>query len=917
VNETCTFLFTDIEGSTRLWEQEPVRMPHALARHDALARAAVAGCGGNVVKMVGDGLHAVFDDPGDAVRAALQAQLALVDPAATHGIPLRMRCGIHVGPVERRDSDYFGSVVNRAARIMSSAHGGQVLLSQAVAESIGARLPPEAALRDLGTVRLRDLASPERVFQLVHPALRRDFPALRSLEATPNNLPQQVTSFIGRAHALADVKALLAKARLLTLVGTGGLGKTRLSLQAAADVIDDYADGVWFVELAPIADGRLVAQAVASTLGVIEESGRSALDALTKFVTDRSLLVVLDNCEHLIDACAELANRLLQAGARLKVLASSREPLRVPGETTYPLPALSLPDARAPVAAATLTEFDAVRLFVDRARAVQPSFAVTAQNAPAVAVICRQLDGVPLALELAAARVGSLPVETIADRLTDRFRLLTRGSRAALPRQQTLRALIDWSYDLLFDAEKKLFTRVAVFAGSFTLEAVEAASAGDGIDAGDVVDLLTALVEKSLVERDAGGSRYRLLETVRQYAHDRLRESGDEARWQARHCAHFLALAEAAEPHLTGAEQQMWLDKLEAEHDNFRAALAWASGGGDAARGLRLGGALWLFWYVRGHPTEGRRWLAALLAAVPEGDVATRAKVLRGAGVMAYDQGDYAASRASHEACLALRRELGDRRGIAAQLGSLGIVACDQGDYAHARALLEQSLAIQRELGDRRGIAMSLNNLGALASDQGDHAAARVMHEESLAIKRELGDRRGIAMSLNNLGLVAADQHDYASARALHEESLASRRELADPSGIAMSLNNLGEIAYKEGEHAAARALHEQCLTIRRELGDRRGIADSLESLGYVALAEDRPDTAARMLGAAARLREDIGAPLPGSARAHYDERVAALRLALGDAAAFERGWNAGRAMAMEDAIRHALGEGRADSPQT
>ncbi len=427
-SEVRTYLFTDIEGSARMWEEDPERMRPALARHDAIARSAVEKHGGVVVKMTGDGLHAAFEDPLDALGATLELQQALADPESTAGVALNVRCGLHAGADERRDKDFYGTAVNRAARIMSAAHGGQVLLSQAVAAMIGQRLPGGVALRDLGSVRLRDLALAERVFQLVHPDLRRDFPALRSLEATPNNLPQQLTSFIGREAVLAHIKELLAQSRLLTLFGVGGIGKTRLSLQVAAEVLDNFPDGGWLVELATLRDPQLVPQAVASALGVKEAAGRPVLEALLKFLKNRHLLLILDNCEHLLQACAELARQALQAGGHSKVLASSREPLHVAGETTYQVPALP--------------ESEAASLFIDRATAAQPSFQVSSDIAPAIANVCGRLDGIPLAIELAAARVRTLPVQKIAARLDDRFRLLTRGDQTALPRQQTLRALM-------------------------------------------------------------------------------------------------------------------------------------------------------------------------------------------------------------------------------------------------------------------------------------------------------------------------------------------------------------------------------------------------------------------------------------------------------------------------------------------
>ncbi len=987
---TVTLLFTDIEGSTALWEQDGARMSQALAAHDGLARRAVESRQGTVVKMTGDGMHAAFDDAWDALAATVDLQEALADPAATNGVPLRVRCGLHAGVVERRDNDYFGSPVNRAARIMSAAHGGQVLLSQAVVDCVHGNLPGAVSLRDLGKVRLKDLSTPERVYQVVHPQLRKDFPALRSLEATPNNLPQQATSFIGREEEFADLTRLLAKTRLLTLTGSGGCGKTRLSLQLAADALEQFPDGAWLVELAPLADPGLVPQTAATMLGLTEEPGKPIGQTLTDYLKDKRLLLLLDNCEHLLDGCAKVADGILRQCPGVQILASSREALGIRGEQAYRVPSLSLPDPKQAYAPEAVAQFEAVQLFTDRALLARADFAVTDHNASTLASICFRLDGIPLAIELAAARVRSLSVEEINRKLDERFRLLTGGSRTALPRQQTLRSLIDWSYDLLNDSEKRLLQRLTVFASGWTLDAAEEVCAGDPVEEGGVLDLLTSLVDKSLVlaEQNVGSYRYRLLETVRQYARDRLLEHADGGRWRDRHLTHFLQLTERAELHLTDMEQQTWFDRLETEHENLRAALTWSSAeGGDNASGLRLAGALWRFWSVRGYPGEGRSWLSGLLATAREATPASRAKALGAAGVLAHEQGDNVTARALHAESLEIRRVLGDRQGIASSLSNLGSVAHELGDYQGARALQEESLAMRREAGDRQGIATSLNNLGLLARELGDYPSARRLYEESLAIDRELGDRRSIAVSLNNLGGIACDQCDYAAAQALHEESLAIRRDLGNRRGIASSLTNLGDVAREQGDYAAAKALLEEGLAIRRELGDRRGIAislcalgsvaqdqgdlsvaqalneeslnirralgdrwgiatslnylgsvaceqdnppiaramyeesltiarglgdrwgiaESMAGLGCVALMLAGPVRAARILGRAERLREEIGAPLKPSERPRYDRQVAAARVALRDDAAFDRAWQEGRALALEQAIELAL----------
>jgi predicted ATPase/class 3 adenylate cyclase/Tfp pilus assembly protein PilF len=909
---TVTFLLTDIEGSTALWEQDGARMSQALAAHDLLARSAVESHHGVVVKMTGDGVHAVFDDARQALAATLDMQRALTDPAATCGVALRVRCGLHAGMVERRDNDYFGSTVNRAARIMSAAHGGQVLLSQAVIDGVREILPAAVSLRDLGKVRLKDLSTPEHVYQVVHPQLRQEFPALRSLEATPNNLPQQATSFIGRDQALEELQRLLVRTRLLTLTGSGGCGKTRLSLQLAADALEQFPDGAWFAELAPLSDPGLVPQTVATVLGLMEEAGKPISQTLTEHLKDKRLLLLLDNCEHLLDVCAKLADALLRQCPGVQLLASSREALGIGGEQSYRVPSLSLPDPKQAHTPLSVAPFEAVQLFTERALLARPDFQVTPQNAATLAAICYRLDGIPLAIELAAARVRLLSVEEINHKLDQRFRLLTGGSRTALPRQQTLRSLIDWSYNLLHDPEQLLLQRLSAFAGGWTLAAAEQVCAGEGVEDWAALDLLTSLADKSLlvVEQSDEHSRYRLLETVRQYARERLLESGGGEAVRVRHRDYFLMLAEEVEPKLLAAEQAEWLRRLDEEHENLRSALEWSLAEAESGAGLRLCGALYRFWWARGYLAEGRKWCARILAKEGAAQRTLEcAKVLMTAGNLAWHQTDYPAARALGEESLAISRECGDREGTAQSLNNLGNAAVEQGDYPAARALYEESLAIRREMGDRRGVASVLGNLGNVAYERGDFTAARALSKEALAILRELGDRGRIADALNNLGNVAYDQGDLASARALNEESLAISRELCDRDGIASSLHSLGGVAYLQGDLASARALYKESLANRRELGDRLGIARALEGLAAVAAALGSSLRAARIWGAAQRLREEIGTPLSPTERSRYDQRGAAARAAVGDDAAFDRAWQEGHALTLKQAIELASEE--------
>ena len=806
-SKACTFLFTDIEGSTRLWEQEPERMQPALARHDAIAKAAVNEHRGTVVKTTGDGIHAVFDDAADALAAVLQLQHALSDPAATHGIALHVRCGLHLGVEERRDNDFYGRAVNRAARIMSAAHGGQVLLSQVVAEQVRERLPEGVTLRDLGSVRLRDLTGPERVYQVVHPQLRTDFPALRSLEATPNNLAQQLNSFIGRERELSEVGQLLEANRLVTLLGVGGIGKTRLSVQLAADVMDDYPDGVWFVDLAPLTDAQLVPQALASVLGVKEEAGRTVIEALLKFVRERQLLVILDNCEHLIEACAELAKQLLQAGPRLTILASSREVLRVTGESVYQVPALSAPAPTKKLALKALTHHDAVRLFIDRATAAQPAFRVNQRSAAAMVEICHRLDGIPLAIELAAARTRALSAEAIATRLHDRFRLLGGADRTHLPRQQTLRALIDWSYDLLTEQERALFRRLAVFAGGWALEAAEAVGAGGDIDQSDVLDLLMRLVEKSLVVMEAEGGRYRLLETVRQYAQERLDEAGEAFSTRTRHLSHYLAIGEQARPELDGRDQGAWLARLDLEGENLLAAHSWGDHAEDgAALGLRLIFALRPYWLSRGLLTLGHQVTMEALArsGAHERNLA-RLRGLFDAGQICYFMGRYAEAQRYLEESLAIAREIGDTSWIASTLQPLGMVCLGEGQFGEARNHLEEALALARELGDKRELAAASNALAQLHRMEGRLDAAESLYQDVVALARELHDQESTAIGLLNLAMVAVGRASAAGARTMLLEVLTIAEDIGSKPAQQSAMEVCTSLAAlsEDWEHAA------------------------------------------------------------------------------------------------------------------
>ncbi len=677
-------------------------------------------------------------------------------------------------------------------------------------------------------MRLRDLSGPERIWQVIAAGLRHEFPALRSLEAAPNNLPQQVTTFVGREHEIVEVRKLLSATRLLTLCGMGGLGKTRLSLQVAADVLNDYPDGVWFVELASLTDERLVPQAVASVLGVKEEAGRPVTEALMRYVKDRTVLLLLDNCEHLVRACAELAVQLLQSGPDVKILASSREGLHVRGETTYPVPALEVPDPKRKVPLDALLRYEAVGLFVDRAAAASPQFRLTEANAAAVTEICLRLDGIPLALELAAARLRALSVENIAARLEDRFRLLAGGDRTALPRQQTLRALIDWSYDLLTDRERILFRRLAVFSGGWTLEAAEAVCADGEIEDADVLDLLAQLVDKSLVVVENQSGRYRLLETVRQYALERLAEPGEEAATHARHLAFCVGFAEKARSELLGPQQGEWLARLDVERENLLSAHAWCRRDEHAGElGLQLVTAIKQYFHRRGLLGLAQRVMVEALAhrGAQKRD-ANRSRALFSVGQICMAMGRYGEARTHLEESLAIGREIGDRQRVAAALQPLGGVLTGQGDLPGARRCYDEAIVLAQAIGNRRDIATALNNRAQLHRLEGELDAAQSRFEQVLALVRELGDHENVAIALLNLAMVSIGRGAVDAARAMLLDALAIAAETASKSSSQSVVEVSAGLAAACGEWERAARLFGAAESHASETGFQRDSAD-------------------------------------------------------------------------------------------
>jgi non-specific serine/threonine protein kinase len=726
-----------------------------------------------------------------------------------------------------------------------------------------------------------------------------------------HNLPIALSSFVGRTRELAEVRRLLATTRLLTLTGAGGCGKTRLALAVATVVVPEYPDGVWLVELATLTDRTRVVQAVAAAFGVREELQRPLRATLVDALRARTLLLLLDNCEHLLDSCAQLATTLLSACPRLGILATSREALGVAGETSWLVPSLSLPDPQHVLTRMELAEAEAVELFVERAAAALPTFRLTPENASDVIQVCRRLDGIPLAIELAAARVKVLSMAQLAARLEDCFRLLSAGGRAVVPRQQSLRATIDWSYALLAEPERALFRRLSVFAGGWILAAAEAVCAGAGLAGDEVLEALAHLVDKSLVvvqTQDGGPVRYRLLETVRQYSREKLREAGEAESIERQHAHFFLALAEAAEQELRGAQQLIWLDRLEREHDNVRVALAWSPSALDGTEvGLRLAGALWLFWLLRGNLSETRASLSGLLGR-PEMHAPTvaRAKALYVAGLLAGTQSDFAPARALLEESLALGQALGDKHAIAYARNVLGFVAWLQGDYPAARVLLADSLALLQNLGNKWDIAWALSRLGDIDLYLGDYTRAAVSLEASLALARQVGDHFVLGHVLLSLGYAAHSQGDNSRAAACYEESLARFRALSDTWGIAAVLHTLGYVLRAQSDTTRAIACFSESLTRYWKMGHKEGSSLCLNGLAGMAGEIGQPVRAAQLFGAAEALRESIGLSQQADERAAYDRSIAVVHAQL-DAAAFAAAWAEGRAMSVEQAIDDAL----------
>ncbi len=884
-----------------------------LTDHHRLVRAALAAHGGKEIDTQGDAFFAVFASAGSCIAAAIEMQRAFLSYAWPAGEGLQVRMGVHSGEASQTAVGLVGLDVHRGARIAAVAHGGQIVVSATTAALLRDSMPEGTFVKDLGLHRLKDLGRPEQLFQLQATGLPAAFPPLRSLDNPKllNNLPPQVSSFIGRDAELAEVRRLISTSRLVTLTGPGGAGKTRLGLQLAAELLDGSGDGVWFADLAPLQDADLVAVTVANVLGIREDPGRDLIDTLVEAVGQRSLLVLLDNCEHVVDRCAKLADALLRNCPNIVLLATSREPLGIDGERVYRVPSLATPaDGDGPDA---IRNTEAVRLFADRAAQHGVTLSWDERTASVAGRVCRLLDGIPLAIELGAARLRGMSVSELDARLDRRFAILTGGSRTALPRQQTLRAMVDWSWELLNAAEGQVLARLSVFAGGFDLAAAEAVTATEEVLLDEVIGHLGALVDKSLVQFDDTGTgpvRYRLLETVRQYAARKLEEQGPRAAEDARiaHRNHYLALAEAAAPQLVARDQAEWLDRLDLELDNLRAAIAVSAKQADPAPGIRLAASLRVFWKTRGHATEAVEALRALLE-VPAARGATllRAQALACTAELLEQTGGYAVAEEYCDEALAIARTAGDDYLVADLLYIRAFILLRRGQQDAALPLIEVGLSLARRL-EQPHLTGRLLSVRSFALDiGGDHVGAAREIAESLRLFRQVGDRREMGTMVGNLGYAELSMGDLDSARNHLLESLHIFRELNDRAGVVYETFNLGLAEYLSGSPEAAEAYFAESLDVARRMRMKASTAYALIGLAMTGSDGAGGGRSARLHGAADEAMAALGEtlePLEGGLR---DLDCQRLRSVMG-AAAFEAEYAAGRTLASEDVVTLALG---------
>lgn len=941
---TVTFLFTDIEGSTKLAQKFPRFYESRLLEHDSILKETIEAYGGYQFRKVGDAICASFLNASDAVNAAVESQRKL-NAEGNKEFRIKVRMGIHTGQAEYQGGDYLGYLtLTRASRVMSVAYGGQILLTQDTFKNINGMLPENVSLRDMGERRLKDLFRPERIHQIVTSGLENDFPALKTLDERLNNLPIQLTSFVGREEEIRQIRNLFNSTRLLTLTGTGGVGKTRLAIHIAADLTDDFSDGVWFADLASLSEESLILLTLFRSLRVKEDPNQTLEESLLNYLRNKEVLIIFDNCEHLIDASARLTEKLLSVCPKLKIIATSREALKCSGEQTHLVLSLAIPDPNEKVTSEILSQYESAKLFIDRAKTLNPSFKINNDNAPALAEICYQLDGIPLALELAAARTNVLSVEKINERLSNRFHLLSGGKRTAIPKQQTLKALIDWSHNLLSESEKILFRRLTVFSRGWSLEAAEQVCPHEKLSVEDILDMLSLLHDKSLIIYDKEQERYQMLESIRQYGDDQLNISGEKIPMKKNHFNYFLQMADESVTKLSGSSQKEWINKLETEYSNFQSALYFIMEEQQFESAAKLATGIGRYLEIRGYITEAKRWFKDILEGKDEINPLQRSNVLNWAGTFEWISGDFPAATHFYEESLRIRKQIGDKQGIANTLNNLGLVAIAQDESEIGINLLEEglkvfkevsdkpliadallnlgsalakynindkgtsvlteSLDIYRELGDKRGMSMALHNLGSLANYDLDYTLGQSLYEECLVLQKELGDRRGVALTLNNLGALISYQGKSVEAEDILEQSVILHREVEDKAGLANALNNLGFIKFNLGKNETALNLQREGLTLRNLMGN------SEASYSIIGIAEGLsikfPDRATMLLGAMDKIFHPLDQILETEIKAVYDKTILTLKETLG-AAHFMKHFNEGKKLNLEKAIELAL----------
>lgn len=911
------FLFTDIEGSTVRWDRDPTAMQHAVRQHDAMLKALFAQYNGHVFKTLGDAFCVGFKDVSEAGNAALAAQRMLVKHDFSSVEGLRVRTAIHVGEAEERDGDYFGPTLNRVARLLAIGHGGQILLSGPAAALADGRLPPDAMLLDLGEHRLKDLAAVEHVFQLFATDIPSDFPKLLSLSILNNNLPAQLTSLVGREQDVGDITALLETSRLITLCGAGGLGKTRCALQVGADILDTYVDGVWFADLAPLGDPLLVPNAVASLFELGESPGRPILDTVAAYLKNKQAVLIFDNCEHLITAASKTISAILRLCPKVKILATSREVLNLPGESVYRMPSLDAPRSTRSLTAETALAYGAIALFDARARAASSRFVLTDGNAPIIAEICAHLDGIPLAIELAAARMKMLTPAQLAQKLDERFRILTGGDRAALPRQQTMRALIDWSYDLLTEDEQHVFRSLAVFSNGFTLGTAMEIGTAAYTESFDVFDLLSSLVDKSLVLAEPVNDdiRYRLLESMRQYAREKLIDCNEHARTAAVHAGAYAELAEKLALNYEAIPYRVWLSHTEPELDNFRAALTWSFGpGGDPLTGERLAATLHRVFGVFA-AAEARRWVETANGRVDGATpplVVARLHLAEAFLASAFNQ--FGPSLAAAERALAIFTQLEDGIGIAEAQRFAGRSMVYLGEIDRGEELLRESLATRRKIGSARP-GGTLRDLAAARGLKGDVAEARALFAQAAAAYEAGADEGNVAITAATLAEAEFRCGDTNSALRYAEEALDAVRALSRQRTAAAILGNIAAYFVAIDRFEPARQRAREALDLAREVQVNISVAFALQHLAataalrtnddYESAAQDR-SRAARLLGYIDTRLTTLQTLREYTEQQEYDKMLAALRASLG-ADDLAKVMSEGRAWTEDRAVEEAL----------